>query len=265
MGHSDPGGDEKIIVERATWQGKAIKGNDRLAGLHRWAILEMMQTELVFAGTACPHSISPSRARIMKRTLTALVGLFLLTSLLAGHAADEPLDTPYFPVKVGTRWTYKIGATTITVKVTKHEKIGDVNCAVLETSRDDQVVETVQIGIKPDGVYRIGVGAIKPDPPFRILKLPAKNGDSWDVDSKFGKDVLSGKFTLTEAEVTVPAGKYKTLLATGDGFKAPGPKDTFVKVVFKYWFAEKVGIVRQTFKFGDNPEVVAELEKFELP
>jgi hypothetical protein len=201
----------------------------------------------------------------MKNTIPALAGLFLFTSLLATQAADEPIVTAYYPLKIGTRWQYKVGGNSLTVKVTKHEKVGDLNCAVLETSRDDQVVATEHVGIKADGVFRYSLGAIKPDPPFRILKLPPKNGDSWDIQSKVGGETLSGKFTLKETEVTVPAGKYKALLAVSDGFTVPDPKGNKIKLVFKFWFAEKVGMVKQTFQVGDAPEVVIELEKMELP
>ena len=201
----------------------------------------------------------------MKHTVTALAGLFLLTGLLATHAADEPLVTPYYPVKVGTRWQYKVGGNSLTVKVAKHEKVGDVTCAVLETSRDDQVITTEHVGIKADGVYRYTLATFKPDPPFRILKLPAQKGDTWKIESKVAGQTLSGKFTLSESEVTVPAGKYKALLAVSDGFTAPDPNGNTIKIVFKFWFAEKVGMVKQTFQLGEGPEVVIELEKVELP
>lgn len=202
----------------------------------------------------------------MNRAAVPLATLLILAGLIATRAADDPvMVTPYYPLKVGTRWQYKVGANSLAVKVVKHEKIGDVTCALLETSRDDQVLAAEHIGVKADGVYRYTIGPLKPDPPFRILKLPAKVGDTWKVDTKIGVQELKGSFTVGEAEVTVPAGKYKTLTVASSGLESPDGAGNTVKFVFKFWFAEKVGMVKQTVQIGDRPEVVIELEKVDLP
>ena len=202
----------------------------------------------------------------MTRAVISLVGLMLLTGLTVRSAADENLAaTPYYPLKVGTRWQYKVGANSIAVKVVKHEKVGDVNCALLETTRDDQVLAAEHIGVKADGIYRYTIGPFKPDPPFRILKLPAKKGDTWQVDTKIGAQEIKGSFSVTEEEVTVPAGKYKALSVVSKGLETPDGNGNMVKLVFKFWFAEKAGMVKQTVQIGDRPEVAIELEKMDLP
>jgi len=199
----------------------------------------------------------------MKRIISSLT-LLLLLGLVSARAADDTvLETPYYPLKVGSKWTYKVGGSAFTIEVAKHEKVGDVMCALLETSKDGQVVTSEHVGVKTDGVYRYTISGQKPDAPFRILKLPAKKGESWKVEAKIAGQGFNGSFTAGDADITTPAGKFKTVTAFSDGFEVPDPNGGTLKITFKFWFAEKVGLVKQTIGVGDRPEVVIELEKYE--
>ena len=200
----------------------------------------------------------------MKHLVVSLAGIVLLVFLTSAPAADEKLkETPFYPLKVGTKWQYKVGAGSLTIKVTKHEQVGEVTCAVLEKSKDDQVLGSDHIGVTADGVYHYMIAGQKLDMPFRILKLPPKKGDNWKVEVKDRGKSVSGSFTLGEAEVVVPAGKYKAITAVSDGFQLPEADGKTVKIDFKFWFVEKIGLVKHTIQIGDQKEVVIELEKFE--
>jgi hypothetical protein len=174
-------------------------------------------------------------------------------------AADDLPESPYYPLKVGNKWEYQIKGqgVTITARVAKHEKVGDVPCALVETVVDDKVVATEHIGADKDGVYRHAVANMRADPPVRFLKLPPKKGDTWKVDSKVQGQSATGTFTLDEEEITVPAGKYQAVVSRSPDFAAAGQK-----VATAYWFASGVGVVRQQVNVGGN-DVMIELVKFE--
>jgi hypothetical protein len=200
----------------------------------------------------------------MRLNVIPLACLVILLGLSRAPAADDKIkESSYYPLKVGTKWTYKAGGSMFVIQVAKHEKIGDVVCGVLETAKDGNVIATEHVGVTGDGIYRYSVAGQKPDNPFRILKLPPKKGDSWKVEAKVGGQVFNGSFKLDEAEITVPAGKYKTFAAASDGFQLDDGNGNQIKISFKFWFAEKVGLVKQTIQVADKPELVIELEKFE--
>jgi len=200
----------------------------------------------------------------MKLGILSVAGLFLVLNL-AGAADDQLKDSTYFPLKIGTKWHYRIGATKLTLQVAKHEKVGDMTCALIESLKDGNIVATEHVAVKDDGVYRYTLAGQKPDMPFQILKLPPKKGDTWKVAVKIMNEELKGTFTSGEEEVTVPAGKYQAVTATSTGFSSPDGEGNMQEVAFKFWFAPKVGQVKQTVKIGKRPEIAIELEKFEAP
>lgn len=199
---------------------------------------------------------------IMKLGIVPLAGLLLFLNL-AGAADDKVKDSTYFPLKIGTKRHYRVGATKLILQVAKHEKVGDVMCALIETLKDGNIVTTEHVAVKDDGVFVYSNSGQKPDMPFQIMKLPPKKGDTWTVMVKFMNAELKGNFTSGEEEVTVPAGKYQAVTATSSGFQAPDGEGNMQDIVFKFWYAPKVGQVKQTIKIGKRPEIAIELEKFE--
>jgi hypothetical protein len=181
--------------------------------------------------------------------LGAVTFLLAAGGLLAQEAAKE---TPYYPLKKGNSWTYKVMDKSITMKVAGQEKDG----TKVETLVDDKSVAAEHVLVKEDGVYRTSINGQKPDAPVLFLKLPPKKGDSWTVDTKIQGQDIKGKFTTDEEEVTVPAGKYKTFKVTGKDFQIAG-----MKTDITYWFAEKVGIVKLSFGVAGTSATL-ELEKF---
>jgi hypothetical protein len=173
-------------------------------------------------------------------------------------AADEKAkDSPYYPLAVGNTWVYAVGETTTRMRVTRHEKVGDTVCALIETERDGKVVAREHIAATGDGVYRYTANGTLVDQPVCILRLPPKPGDTWKIDTKVGNVSIKGNFTTGSGKVEVPAGKYTTVTTRmEDGLIGEQ------KISFTYHFAEGVGMVKQTAKTGGR-EFVLELKSFE--
>jgi hypothetical protein len=182
----------------------------------------------------------------------------------AARAQEKMAETPYYPLKVGTTWQYKIGETHFTLKVAKLEEVEAEGkkqmCARVEMATADGKVQAVEhVAVKDNGVFRYMFEGKKAEPPVMFLKLPPNKGDTWEVESKISTEKLKGTFKTGEVdEVKVPAGTYKSVITSGsDNLDANGQKITFT-----YFFAKDVGMIKQTIKILTQ-EVVIELEKFE--
>jgi hypothetical protein len=199
----------------------------------------------------------------MKLTIVPIAGLMLLVALADAPAADDKVkESPFYPMKIGTKWHYQIAMNKFVMQVKKHEKIGDATYAVLEASADGKALNTEYFGVRSDGIYRFSMQGKKLDKPYCILKLPPKKGATWKAEFKISGELHKGTFVSGEEEVTVPAGKFQAVTAFSQGFLQPDKK----KITYKYWFAEKVGLVKQTTDIGDNITMIGmELEKFEAP
>jgi hypothetical protein len=202
----------------------------------------------------------------MTRVCSAfLSGVVLL--LVAGEvSAQEKLaETPYYPLQVGNTWRYKIGENKFRLRVTRHEKVGDVLCARVEMMRNDKVVATEHFAVTSDGVYRQDLEDLQgekhtvqtPKPPILVLKLPPKAGDTWKVDSRSEGRNFRGAFKIGEAEVKVPAGSYKAITVTSQDLEVNALRPTITT-----YFASGVGMVKQTIEEGPG-KIEIELEQFE--
>ena len=195
--------------------------------------------------------------------LTVALSAVLLCLLSPVFGQEPTKDSPYYPLKVGNKWTYRFtsgSSGTVDVRVAKLEKVGDVMCALLEAKAgSDGTPTTEHVAVQADGVYRYTSEGHKIEPPLRFLKLPPKSGDRWEVDSKSAGETVKGTFTLGEAEVTVGKmtnRKFKAITADTKDMTVGGNK-----MEQTWWFAPEVGMVKQVYKFADK-EVVLELESF---
>jgi hypothetical protein len=192
----------------------------------------------------------------------ALVLPLLLVLAPAARAADDlkmAAESPYYPLKVGNTWYYKIGDTKFEMKVTKLEKVDDQTVARIEMSVGGKPQAVEKVGVKDDGLYRYMFEDKKADPPVRFLKLPPKKDETWEVKSTIGAEKLAGTFKSGEVdELKVPAGTYKNVVtSSSDNLDANG-----TKISFTYYFAKDVGMIKQTITIQQQ-QVVIELEKFE--
>jgi hypothetical protein len=213
----------------------------------------------------------------MNRLLRVLFICPLLFGAIDGLAAQDKLqETPYYPLHVGTTWHYRAGESKFLIRVSKHEKVGETLCALLEAVRDDKVVGSQHLAVTAEGVYchdlsfpvPPGEGKddkaaeqtmkLTPKPPLLVLKLPLKKGDTWKIDSNSSDGrAFRGSFKVEPQEVKVPAGTYKTFRVTSQDLEVNSLKTTITAD-----YAEGVGMVRQVIESG-NAKAEIELEKFE--
>lgn len=169
-------------------------------------------------------------------------------------------DAEYYPVKIGTQWTFKIGeqADRFVWTAVKTEKVGTQECIVFEGKLKDQVVGSEHVAILKNGIFRFKLGENVIDPPVCFFKSNAK-GESWKQDFKLGETSTSAKYTASIEDVEVPAGKYKDAILIQT---EASDKDAQVKA--SIWFVKNVGMVKQSFEFG-NVKYSLVLEKMEEP
>jgi hypothetical protein len=191
----------------------------------------------------------------MRRTVRLALGALVV---FVASAALAQTSTDLYPLKKDTKWVYKVGETSITVKVTA----ADANGATLETLVNDKAVASEVIQVKPDGVYRTKINKADINPPVLILKLKdgkaVAKGEKWDVKSKIQDQEVKGTFTVKDdAEaVKVPGGDFKAVVVDGPDFEIAG-----TKTGVKYWFTQGKGIVKLTYNIAGN-EAVLELKEY---
>ena len=192
----------------------------------------------------------------MRRTMRLALGAVVL--LAASVAMAQNATSEFYPLKKDTKWVYKVGETTITVRVANVTPEG----ATLETLVSDKAVASEVIQVKSDGVFRTQINKAKIEPPVLILKLEggkvAAKGTKWEINSKIQDQVVKGTFTITEdkEKVKVPAGEFEAVVVNGPEFEIAG-----TKTGVKYWFAKDKGVVKLTYSIAGN-DAVLELKEY---
>jgi hypothetical protein len=195
------------------------------------------------------------RNRLLLLAVAALAVVPFLAGPMRGQdkkGTDYPSE--WFPLKVGATKVYlgSDGKERSTVSVEKAEnfrwKLKDktsdliVGYALKTTSGDKMLIEDVFVA--PDGIYRRSAAGKEINPPIRILKLPPKEGDTWNVDSESESVRLVGSFSVEKATIDLPGrGPTETFLVTANDFYAGKEK-----IDMKTWFAYNLGIVKQHVK-----------------
>lgn len=210
----------------------------------------------------------------------------ILIVLAGGVVLAQPqpeLQTKYFPLKVGNRWTYVArhgkddnpkADQKKTVVIAVEREFPFVRKIMTDAKDKDKVKAVTNTGfvlkmtsgpnskeeyiaVLEDGVYRTRIQNAEITPPLCILKL----GDigKWTVNSKSGNATVKGTFTLKNTSVKVPAGDFDkaVLVSFTNGLVG----DELVEN--DCWYVEKIGMVKQRVVQKEH-EVVLELEKYEL-
>lgn len=185
-----------------------------------------------------------------------------LGAVVAVRAQDDKGPTsPFFPLEPGAVWTYRAGDATFQYKLSRFEKVGKVKCARIELLINNRPSSYEHVAVTKDGVERFSFEGKEAKPPIRILPLELKEGAEWVIDSKVGGESLKGKFVLSKVKerekIMIGEKEYSTVIVTGKDVEVNG-----VKAGIKYYFAEKVGMVKQELEVAGN-KVVFELEKYD--
>jgi hypothetical protein len=217
----------------------------------------------LLAGLIPNCTLQSQENRTMRRTTRITIGSFLLlaasTAVLAQPANPPATGPDFYPLKVGNKWTYKVGdTTTIEMKVDKLEG-GE---ATLSTSVNGKQVASEAIKATPEGILRTKINNTEIKPPVMILKLPPKKDTKWDVKSKItvaGQEhAIEGSFTIKDdkEKLKVRDKDYETVVVDGPNFNIAG-----TTTAVKYWFAAGTGVVKLTYNIAGN-EAVLELTEF---
>ena len=182
--------------------------------------------------------------------------------LVPAAVAQEKENEKNYPLKLGTKWTYKISgnASKLLLKAAKEEKVGDENCVLLEGTLDGNVVEREWQALKADGVYRCKYAEALSEPPLRLLKFPPKKDDNWKQDVKTAGAQITVASSVTIEDVEVPEGKYRNATVVR-AVISMGGMDAAKTTSY---YADKRGLVKKVIEVGGNT-ITLELEKFEAP
>lgn len=149
-------------------------------------------------------------------------------------------DANYFPVKPGTKWTYKatVGGDDLTFKATLSIGKTEKGQTDLEVKVNGNDYLTDRVSFTDKGVFRHSFNAMSVDPPVCILQLPVKKNDKWTKVTKNqdGKLEFSCKVIDDVEEIEVPAGKYKAVHVSVSMNNV---------ITEEYWLVADVGMVKQ--------------------
>lgn len=192
--------------------------------------------------------------------VVALVALINATA----NSDDALRECSVLPLAVGTEWVYTVGPYEVVERVTEHVEMGEELCAHVETSLNGTVTASEHLTVREDGVYRVEFGGQTIEPAFCVLKWPAEDGDSWEIDSETDGQKLTGTFNVTMSEVTVPAGEYETVHVESENFVVTLLDGSTLPLSMALDFATGVGRVKQVANIGGQ-EVILELKELNLP
>jgi len=192
-----------------------------------------------------------------------LAGFSFLAVLVCSVAAPSqeaavPTTHPYYPLKSGAEWTYKVQGGPIKVKVVGTEKVaGGLSGFKLETSAASKVSASEVVAVTAEGVQRFNVNGLTPDAPILFLPTDLEKTKEWNIATKVSGQELKGTFKIDKESVTVPLGTYK------DAIHVKGVDMTIgaAKTTIEYWFAKDVGIVKLKFSLGSQ-DATLELEAY---
>jgi hypothetical protein len=201
--------------------------------------------------------------------MKAITGVFVvLLATLPGWAQAPALARAkasppnFYPLKPGTKWHYQVemgGGQKITMvnQIAKIENIDGKDMARLDSVVNGNVVATEHLSATPEGVFRNRFNGVEVSPPVCLLKYPVKEGTIWETQTKLGDQqmTVTGREGKSE-DVQVPGGKFHSMTVVVEATVSG------MKVSTSYWFAENVGIVKQTLDLGGRT-INMELVKFE--
>ena len=199
------------------------------------------------------------------------IKLALLSTFLFGvvhsYAQEKTFESALYPLQVGATWTYKVTEKNakdeqrVTVKVEKMEILEadgkKVSVARLEIRSGDRKLSE-QVGVLADGVYRFSSADKNITPALCFLKLGVEKGKNWQVDSTTDGAKIKGSFSIGKDMVSVPYfkdQKRETITSACTDLQVGSSKMSVT-----YWFADKVGVVKQHVVVGNFDQTLELVE-----
>jgi hypothetical protein len=187
----------------------------------------------------------------MPRRIMFCLAVSLCPALAASAPKPKGDHKPvlYLPTTVGDKRVLELSqngkASEITEWVTAVETKGEMT--VVSFTREEGGPPLYQYGASADGVFGVSYEGEVYDRPLRVLKLPPKEGETWEVEPPATPGRPAQKFKYTtgkEEEVEVPAGKFKAVRVDVEGTT--------------HWHAPGVGMVKSVTpdKRGDRVQVL---------
>jgi hypothetical protein len=212
--------------------------------------------------------------RISRLVLGSVAVLGLATAVVAQAPAPAAPQTPapapttppapaaattdLYPLKVGSKWKYKLGdAQEVEIRVDAM-KDGE---ATLATYVQNRAVAKESVKVQADGVYRTKINDSPITPPVKILALPAKKDATWTIDSKVQEQALKGKYTIKDEKEKVKTKDNKEYDAVV--VDAPELDVAGTKTSVKTWFSPGKGMVKLSYTINSYEATIELVEYVE--
>ena len=208
------------------------------------------------------------------RPALALVALVVLWPAAPTAEAAPGTDDTYYPLAKGSKWVYSTDYADDTIlvhEVTGIEKVGDIECFVVEhktvgPTLGTRIMRKEWVAASGDGIliHKVsrGKSELEVEKPFFKIKHILRKDDEWKGQAKAEENPPHYEYRVEgEEDIEVPAGKYKAVkvhvkIESGSRHAAEGSE----------WYAKNVGIVKSEITIraaGEDFSMVSELKKFE--
>jgi hypothetical protein len=192
------------------------------------------------------------RSSILKEVIgmmrLAILSFGVALSLAPSGAAPVPKDhkSPFFPTKIGTQWVYKSDRSDGWRECESEirgaiEKDGSTTLTIVDKPEEGET-QPWKVTVSEKGISLVSQSSFRYEPPIEWLRLPAKVGNRWKVDTWSVAGLSNvpkwGQMRVGAIEtVKTPAGEFEAARVEGAG-------GGFGAWEEKYWFARGVGLVK---------------------
>jgi len=188
--------------------------------------------------------------------------LLLSCGVIAAPRKEEPSPAYYLPSAVGDKLTYeeKRGdqSEEHVIEVIEAKQKGADMLVTVRRVQDGWNSEPWRNEASNKGVWKVAEGDGVFESPKCVLRLPFREGDTWETPYWANGERATAKYTSAgEEEVEVPAGKFRCIRVEAK-FVVNG--DTWTNT---RWMAPRVGVVKEEVADRDNRRwVTAVLKSF---
>jgi hypothetical protein len=174
----------------------------------------------------------------------------------AAAPATPAITNELYPLKVASKWTYKLGETQVVEIVVESIKDGE---ATLSTRVNGKAVAKESVKVMADGVYRTKINDAPVNPPVKFLALPVKKDTKWSIDSKVQEQPIKGNYIIKEEKEKIKTKdnkEYDCVVVDAPELDVAGTKTSV-----KQWFSPTKGLVKLSYIIA-NYEATIELVEY---